>query len=99
MSDETLEQASISRYPSEDALESFVMGQMQATDHADLIFHVSTCAECSEKLLEAFDYVEAIRIALNDMKGPPESEWSAQQRRECDSCRAGCILSSNRLRH
>jgi hypothetical protein len=53
-------------HPSEDGLESYVMGKMPVADRAHLQFHIQLCAPCRDALVETSRYVEAIITALHN---------------------------------
>jgi hypothetical protein len=59
-----LEAVLVSKHPSEDDLEAYVMGSMPATDQARLEHHVLVCATCCDRLEEAFTFVEALKDVL-----------------------------------
>jgi hypothetical protein len=52
---QVLESMLISSHPSEDDLETYVMGQMPMTDQPAVVLHVLVCPACCEKLAETFD--------------------------------------------
>jgi hypothetical protein len=51
------------------AVEAHMFGRMPAADRAHLEYHVLVCAKCCGELEETFSYVEAIKSALDGVRG------------------------------
>ena len=55
-------------HPNEDSLEEYILGRLDEQLTRKLELHLGGCAQCTERMKETRDYVQAMQAALAEVQ-------------------------------